>query len=130
MKPFCCALLLCFFFISKDQISTCSILYFSLGSHSNGAPTRSQARQSLNRPRSSMGLAGHTSSSGNASRNHMSALDNVNLMSHRHAPVLNAGASRSSKPGRPSSAHHQSMAKWSSLATAGEMANTNLTPTS
>ncbi|GFS03266.1 echinoderm microtubule-associated protein-like 1 [Elysia marginata] len=98
-------------------------------SHSNGAPSRSQARQSLNRPRSSMGLAGHTSSSG-ASRNHMSAMDNVNVMSQRHAPVLNAAASRGSKPGRPSSAHHQSMAKWSSLATAGEMSNTNLTPTS
>ncbi|KAK3736838.1 hypothetical protein RRG08_000588 [Elysia crispata] len=99
-------------------------------SHSNGAPTRSQARQSLNRPRSSMGLAGHTSSSSSSNRNHMNALENVNQMSHRHAPVLNAAASRGSKPGRPSSAHHQSMAKWSSLATAGEMANTSLTPTS
>lgn len=93
-------------------------------SHSNGAPARAQARQSLNRPRSSMGLAGHSSSS----RNHLSAVDNVNVMSQRHAPVLNAA--RSGKPGRPSSAHHQSMAKWSSLATAGEMSNTNLTPTS
>ncbi|RUS86563.1 hypothetical protein EGW08_005702 [Elysia chlorotica] len=99
-------------------------------SHSNGAPSRSQARQSLNRPRSSMGLASHSAASGPSSRNHLSALENVNVMSQRHAPVLNAAASRGSKPGRPSSAHHQSMAKWSSLATAGEMANTNLTPTS
>ncbi|XP_059148257.1 echinoderm microtubule-associated protein-like 2 isoform X3 [Physella acuta] len=89
------------------------------GSASSALPSRSHGRVTLIRPRSVAGIEN------NVSKKHLSALENVNVMSHRNAPSTHRSSPRTA---RLSSAH--SLAKWSSLSTSVELSNSQLTPTS